>query len=70
MSLNHAQREAVSHHKGPCMVLAGPGSGKTLTIAKRIEYLIEKIGLDNFEKYLDLTIMINEVLNNYEEEIC
>lgn len=42
MSLNHAQTEAVAHNKGPCMVLSGPGSGKTLTIAKRIEYLIMK----------------------------
>lgn len=42
MSLNHAQTEAVAHNKGPCVVLAGPGSGKTLTIAKRIEYLIMK----------------------------
>lgn len=42
MSLNHAQAEAVAHKEGPCMVLAGPGSGKTLTIAKRIEYLIRK----------------------------
>lgn len=42
MSLNHAQTETVAHNKGPCMVLAGPGSGKTLTIAKRIEYLIMK----------------------------
>ena len=42
MSLNHAQTEAVAHNKGPCMVLAGRGSGKTLTIAKRIEYLIMK----------------------------
>ena len=42
MSLNHAQKEAVAHKEGPCMVLAGPGSGKTLTIAKRIEYLIMK----------------------------
>ena len=42
MSLNHAQTEAVAHNEGPCMVLAGPGSGKTLTIAKRIEYLIMK----------------------------
>ena len=42
MSLNHAQTEAVAHNKGPCMVLAGPGSGKTLTIAKRIESLIMK----------------------------
>lgn len=39
-------------------------------VQKRIEYLIGKIGLDSFEQYLDLTIMINDVFNNYEEEIC
>ncbi len=42
MSLNRAQSTAAAHKDGPCMVLAGPGSGKTLTIAKRIEYLITK----------------------------
>lgn len=42
MSLNPAQIQAIAHHKGPCMVLAGPGSGKTTVITKRIEYLIEK----------------------------
>ncbi len=42
MSLNPSQAQAVTHKDGPCMVLAGPGSGKTLTITKRIEYLIEK----------------------------
>ena len=42
MSLNQAQRRAVSHGDGPCIVLAGPGSGKTLTIAKRIEYLMPR----------------------------
>ena len=50
MSLNHAQTEAVAHNKGPCMVLAGPGSGKTLTIAKRIEYLIMKHKVRGCEK--------------------
>ena len=34
--------EAVTHKDKPCMVLAGPGSGKTTVITKRIEYLIQK----------------------------
>ena len=42
MSLNEAQIQAIAHKDGPCMVLAGPGSGKTTVITKRIEYLIEK----------------------------
>lgn len=58
MSLNEAQKRAVSHGEGPCLVLAGPGSGKTFTIAKRIEYLIteykvrpEEILVITFTKY-------------------
>ena len=42
MQLNPAQRKAITHKSGPCMVLAGPGSGKTTVITKRIEYLIKK----------------------------
>ncbi|MCI9269607.1 MAG: ATP-dependent helicase [Dorea sp.] len=41
MQPNQAQESAIRHFKGPCMVLAGPGSGKTFTIARRICYLIE-----------------------------
>ena len=28
-NFNEAQKKAVCHRDGPCMVLAGPGSGKT-----------------------------------------
>ena len=42
MSLNPAQMKAITHKSGPCMVLAGPGSGKTTVITKRTEYLIKK----------------------------
>jgi DNA helicase-2/ATP-dependent DNA helicase PcrA len=41
-----AQKEAVLHHKGPMLVLAGPGSGKTFTITHRICHLIEAYGVD------------------------
>ena len=42
MGFNQAQKKAVTHGPGPCQVLAGPGSGKTLTIVNRIKYLIEE----------------------------
>lgn len=38
---NQEQQLAITHDKGPCMVLAGPGSGKTYTIVRRIENLIQ-----------------------------
>lgn len=42
MKFNESQYKAVVHGTGPCQVLAGPGSGKTLTIVNRIRYLIEE----------------------------
>ena len=41
MELNNSQQQAVMIKEGPCMVLAGPGSGKTYTITRRIIKLIE-----------------------------
>lgn len=40
MGFNKAQKEAITQKDGPIMVLAGPGSGKTLVITRRIECLI------------------------------
>lgn len=42
MGFSRAQSQAIMHGDGPCLVLAGPGSGKTLTIVNRIQYLVEK----------------------------
>ena len=39
--LNDSQLEAVTHLNGPCMVLAGAGSGKTRVLTRRIVNLIE-----------------------------
>lgn len=39
-SENISQSMAISHFLGPALVLAGPGSGKTYTITKRIQTLI------------------------------
>lgn len=39
--LNPSQALAATHSKGPALVLAGPGSGKTFLIVNRIRYLIE-----------------------------
>ncbi len=45
MNYNPSQTKAITHTSGPCLVLAGPGSGKTAVITKRAEYLITECGV-------------------------
>lgn len=46
MPMNPGQEEAVRHGAGPAMVLAGPGSGKTMVITHRVRHLVEELHVE------------------------
>jgi superfamily I DNA/RNA helicase len=52
--LNKEQRRAVQHPVGPLLIVAGPGTGKTLTLTHRIAYLIRHQGV-SFQNILAVT---------------
>lgn len=43
--VNHDQRDAIHTTEGPLLIIAGPGTGKTFTLVKRIAYLILEKGV-------------------------
>jgi len=42
MQLNPQQKKAIKHKKGPLLIIAGAGTGKTTVITERVKYLIKK----------------------------
>lgn len=54
MQCNDAQKGAILHDRGPMLVSAGPGSGKTFVISHRIQNLIENLGVSS-DKILVIT---------------
>ena len=43
--INDAQKEAVLATEGPVLMIAGPGTGKTFTLVKRLAYLVIEKGV-------------------------
>ncbi len=40
--INEEQKQAVLTTEGPVLIIAGPGTGKTFTLVKRIAYLVSE----------------------------
>ena len=49
MPFTKSQTQAINHQTGPCICLAGPGSGKTTIITERTKNLIENLEIPPFE---------------------
>ena len=65
-SANDEQQEAIKHQEGSCMIIAGPGSGKTRVVISRTQYMILN-GIDPSQ--ICLFTFTNKAANEMKERI-
>ena len=63
---NDEQQEAIQHQEGACMIIAGPGSGKTKTVVSRTQYMILN-GVDPSQ--ICLFTFTNKAANEMKERV-
>ncbi len=65
--LNPQQEEIVRHHGKPLLVIAGAGSGKTKTLAHKVEFILEELKIPE-DRILCITFT-NKAANEIKERI-
>lgn len=65
--LNNRQKEATYYIDGPCLVLAGAGSGKTSVITRKIAYLIEQCDIP--ARYIAALTFTNKAAREMKERV-